>query len=289
MHMWEKFIELRKRFCGLVSSRAFWTICLTSFLIGVGVGYQLVAQFVINHKEAKWEEAECKNNILASKYGDEEQKVHELKTRLDQLKAGLGTGSNEFLCAELEKLKGMNENQRSRIEFLDNECNTLKALGLEVPVDCTNGALLSVAYDMEAKKALRLGAITNAMDRLATIRVQMATVAINALKIQDAKIRNKTLQDPSQEKLLLQYVEMLIAVDNLHAHFIRHVIDNIDCQFFCGLKESTDKVRLRLKASFKTIDNAQAILNRIMLLDSGKDGILAEMTEIINHHFVHCK
>ena len=158
-----------------------------------------------------------------------------------------------------------------------------------MPVDCTNGALLNVAYDIDAKKALRSGVITNAMDRLATIRVQMATVAINVLKIQDAKIRNKTLQDPSQVKLLQQYVEMLIAVDNLHAHFIRHVIDNIDCQFFCGLKESTDKVRLRLKASFKTIDNAQAILNRIMLLDSGKDGILAEMTEIINHHFVHCK
>lgn len=287
--MWEKFVELRKRFCGLVSSRVFWTICITSCLIGVGVGYQLVAQFVISYKEAKWEESECRNSKLSSKCGEAERMVHELEAQLDQVKPDFWVGSNEFLCAELEKLKGMCENQRSRIGMLENECNTLKALGLEVPVDCTNGTLLNVAYDIEAKKTLRSGAITNAMDRLATIRVQMATVAINALKIQDAKIRNKTLQDPSQEKLLLQYVEMLIAVDNLHAHFIRHVIDNIDCQFFCGLKESTDKVRLRLKASFKTIDNAQAILNRIMLLDSGKDGILAEMTEIINHHFVHCK
>ena len=312
-----------------IKDKTAWCLMGVGLMIGVCVGYWLCDNIVARHSisvaesraaiaAGKEQEAvsamkglRADNTLLKNDKERMLSQISDLTETINQLREN-DLESPSMDSAVINSLSATNRELVSRleganIEIIENKkklmdlreaLDRLRKLYSQVPVSCTNIALLAFVYDYDNKLLLRNSAIEKETLRLSKIRDQMLDLVHKAYTIQLGIAESKAQPIKSVKELENAYVNVFLrlgsavsafrTINDLHLHFLSHVYGNADKKLADNLLEPTQIFEIKLEADFKSVENARLLLDRMLQLNIDDETFFTKTIDILVSHLRTC-
>ncbi len=315
-----------------IKDKTAWCIMGAGLMIGIGIGYWLCDNIVSRHRISVAESRaaiaagreqdavsaikglKAENTLLqndkermVAHISDLTETINQLrKDNLESPKCSIDSAAINSLVATnselVSRLEGANfeiSENKKKLMGLREELERLRGLYSQLPVSCTNIALLAFVYDLDNKLLLRDSAIEKETLRLGKIKDQMLDLVYKAYTIQTefAKSKAHTIKslkefENASSNVFLKLgaaVSAVRTINDLHLHFFSHIYGNADRKLADNLLEPTQIFEIKLEADFKCVENARSLLDRMLQLNIDDETFFTKTIEILGSHLRTCR